>query len=50
MTPISRGGENNFMNITLSCYTCNKEKHNKTVIEYLKWRKKMGLHIRKDVK
>jgi 5-methylcytosine-specific restriction endonuclease McrA len=37
MTPISKGGKDNPTNIALSCYHCNKEKHNKTVDEYREW-------------
>lgn len=47
MTPISRGGTNWPDNITLSCYQCNKEKHGKTLEEYLAWRQERGLHCRK---
>ena len=33
--PISRGGTNHLSNFTLICKICNRDKHNKTVEEYL---------------
>lgn len=43
--PISRGGENSLGNITLACFLCNKEKHNKTPEEFVAWRMKLGLPL-----
>ena len=45
MTPISKGGNNNFDNLALCCAKCNKEKHAKNLSEYLKWRLKVGLPV-----
>lgn len=45
MTPVSRGGLDQTTNIVLSCYTCNKEKHSKTVDEYRSWKEKNGYKI-----
>lgn len=45
-TPIgNRGGTNWPSNLTLACLQCNREKHEKTVEEYLAWRKKRGLSV-----
>lgn len=38
MIPISRGGTNVMANLATSCRHCNRQKHDKTVDEYLKWR------------
>ncbi|MBF0784043.1 hypothetical protein E4T80_00925 [Muribacter muris] len=46
LTPVSRGGSSNKNNLTLSCYKCNMEKTNKTLDEYLEWRKERNLFIR----
>ncbi len=35
MTPISRGGRNDWTNLALTCPTCNLRKNDKTVIEFL---------------
>ena len=43
MTPISQGGSNRPSNITLACFQCNKEKHGKTLSQYIQWRKDRGL-------
>ena len=43
--PISRGGESSLDNITLACFLCNKEKHNKTPEEFTAWRRKLGLPL-----
>lgn len=48
-TPISRGGNNLRRNLTLACRTCNRDKTNKTVAEFLAWRRRLGLPVRKDV-
>lgn len=36
--PISRGGTNKLSNLVTSCRHCNRQKHDKTADEYLKWR------------
>lgn len=46
LTPVSRGGSSNPNNLTLSCHKCNKEKTNKTLDEYLEWRKERKLSVR----
>lgn len=48
LTPISRGGTHWPANITLACFQCNKEKHSKTLEEYLTWRKQRGLPTREQ--
>ena len=45
LIPISRGGTNWPDNITISCHQCNKEKHGKTLSEYLFWRNERGLPV-----
>ncbi|MBE2894818.1 HNH endonuclease [Spirabiliibacterium falconis] len=47
LTPISRGGSHNLTNLSLACHKCNYEKTNKTLEEYIIWRKERGLKIRK---
>jgi 5-methylcytosine-specific restriction endonuclease McrA len=47
LTPVSRGGSHWPQNLTLACFKCNKEKHGKTLEEYLFWRQDRGLPIRK---
>lgn len=47
MTPISRGGTHWPSNLTLACFQCNREKHGKTVDEYLEWRMQRGLQCRR---
>ncbi len=46
LTPISRGGSNYPHNLTLSCLGCNREKTNKTLNEYMDWRRERELSIR----
>lgn len=46
LTPIARGGTNYPNNLTLSCQNCNKEKTNKTLTEYIAWRKERKLNVR----
>lgn len=46
LTPLSRGGSNFPKNLTLSCLNCNREKTNKTLTEYLEWRRERGLKNR----
>lgn len=36
--PVSRGGDNEFDNLCMSCIDCNRQKSSKTGVEYLKWR------------
>ena len=35
MTPLSRGGSNDWTNLAIACQSCNRKKHTKTVIEFL---------------
>lgn len=46
ITPLIRGGSNDPENLTLACDRCNKEKHGKTLHEYIKWRQGRGLPIK----
>ncbi len=41
--PISRGGSNWPSNMAWACITCNRDKHNKTVAEFIKWRISLDL-------
>lgn len=41
-TPVSRGGDNWPTNMVLSCRTCNRDKHSKTVKEFREWRRNRG--------
>lgn len=43
--PLSKGGTNHARNIVLACTTCNRDKSNKTVAEFLSWRRDRGLPI-----
>ena len=43
LTPLSRGGTNYARNLTLSCMNCNREKTNKTLEEYCKWREERSM-------
>jgi 5-methylcytosine-specific restriction endonuclease McrA len=45
MVPISRGGTHWPSNMTIACETCNLDKHNKTVNEFLEWRQERGMPI-----
>ncbi|MCG0748025.1 HNH endonuclease [Lactiplantibacillus plantarum] len=38
MTPVSRGGESTLDNLVTACRHCNRQKRDKTVAEYLKWK------------
>ena len=40
--PISRGGSDNKSNLVTSCRHCNRQKKDKTVEEFIKWRIKHG--------
>lgn len=44
-TPVSRGGSNWPDNLILSCLSCNREKGNKTYVEYIEWCKERGLSV-----
>jgi 5-methylcytosine-specific restriction endonuclease McrA len=46
LTPVSRGGSSYLRNITLSCARCNLAKTNKTLAEFIEWRKERSLPIR----
>ena len=45
--PVSRGGNSFPSNLTLACRTCNRDKSNKTVEEFIQWRISLNLPIRK---
>jgi 5-methylcytosine-specific restriction endonuclease McrA len=40
--PISKGGSNHLSNLTTSCRKCNRQKKDKTVEEFVKWKKRKG--------
>lgn len=37
--PISKGGNNHLSNLTTACRRCNRQKKDKTVEEFIEWRK-----------
>ncbi|MFS2982759.1 HNH endonuclease [Bacteroides fragilis] len=39
LLPVSRGGSDNISNLVTSCRRCNAQKHDKTLDEFLEWRK-----------
>ena len=41
--PLSKGGSNWPENITLACMRCNKDKYDKSLEDFISWRKKHGL-------
>lgn len=43
MVPLARGGAHHPKNFILAHRKCNKEKHNKTLVEHWDWRVKVGL-------
>lgn len=43
LTPASQGGSNDASNLILLHPACNREKHGKTFVEYLAWRRKCCL-------
>ena len=43
LTPVSRGGTNDEENLVLAHRSCNQEKKQKTIPEYIAWRLKVGL-------
>jgi len=43
LTPAVRGGSNEMCNLALAHVSCNREKANKTLGEYIEWRKLVGL-------
>ena len=45
MTPISRGGTHDILNLVLACFQCNTEKHAKTAGEYFLWRITHGMTV-----
>lgn len=45
---ISKGGTNWPSNITLACMRCNKDKYDKSVSDFVAWRKERGLKISKQ--
>jgi len=47
LTPVSKGGSNEEFNLIMSHRQCNQEKANKTLLEYLRWRRSIGLVFEK---
>ncbi|MDZ7585568.1 MAG: HNH endonuclease [Thiobacillus sp.] len=47
IVPLSKGGSNWACNITLACLSCNRDKYNKSVLEFVQWRQERGLKISK---
>ncbi len=43
IVPLSNGGSNWPSNITLACLSCNRDKYNKSVLEFVAWRKERSL-------
>ncbi len=43
LTPAVRGGSNQYSNLALAHVSCNREKANKTLGEYIEWRRLVGL-------
>jgi 5-methylcytosine-specific restriction endonuclease McrA len=43
MIPLARGGKHDARNFMLTHRQCNKEKHNKTLVEHWNWRVRVGL-------
>lgn len=43
LTPVSKGGTNDESNLVIAHRTCNQEKAGKTMRQYWRWRKKVGL-------
>jgi 5-methylcytosine-specific restriction endonuclease McrA len=47
LLPVARGGDDFPPNLTLACTTCNRDKHAKTAEEFIAWRRKLGLRVRR---
>jgi 5-methylcytosine-specific restriction endonuclease McrA len=47
LKPIILGGDNSPSNLTLACTTCNRDKHAKTAGEFVAWRRRLGLRVRR---
>lgn len=43
MIPLSKGGKHHSKNFILVHRQCNREKHNKTLLEHWEWRVTVGL-------
>jgi 5-methylcytosine-specific restriction endonuclease McrA len=43
VVPLARGGKHDVTNFMLAHRQCNKEKHNKTLVEHWEWRVQRGL-------
>lgn len=43
LTPVSKGGTNDESNLVIAHRTCNQEKAGKTMRQYWRWRKQVGL-------
>ena len=48
IVPLSKGGSNWPSNITLACLRCNRDKYDKSVPEFIKWRNERGLKTSKQ--
>jgi 5-methylcytosine-specific restriction endonuclease McrA len=48
ITPVSKNGDNKLSNLALSCRQCNREKHNKTLFEYIEWRLERNMFVAED--
>ncbi len=46
LTPISRGGGNDYKNLAACCLPCNRAKTNRTEEEFIEWRKKRLINYR----
>lgn len=46
LTPISRGGSDSIDNITGACLACNTQKNDRTLSEYLRWRRQRAAAAR----
>ena len=40
LLPVSRGGGDDISNLVTSCRRCNAQKHDRTLEEFLEWRKR----------
>ncbi|MGH6780174.1 MAG: HNH endonuclease [Bradyrhizobium sp.] len=45
VVPLERGGSDLSSNLMLAHTQCNREKHNKTLVEHWEWRVRVGLDI-----
>ena len=47
--PVSRGGTNAKENLVMCCRSCNSSKHNKTELEFYKWREKKNERSKNNI-